>query len=108
MTTFKIKRSSWCRGSNQSALLRADDKMCCLGFVCKQLGISEKLLRDRSYPNELHANAPAELVASDGYDNALSISAAYINDDATLSDSEREKALLSLFEKHGHELVFED
>ena len=38
---FKVIRAKWLRGSD-SELLDENGKMCCLGFVCSQLGISKE------------------------------------------------------------------
>jgi hypothetical protein len=47
---FVIDRSKWLRGegTGDSFLLRpSDGKMCCVGQMCKQLGVSDDILRSR-------------------------------------------------------------
>lgn len=125
MTTFTIQRSKWDRGRCGAAVLyphpyvsllcRKTGKMCCLGFVAIQLGLTEKDIRNEAEPderNERHAKVLDGVLLVKENDcvaqTELTKRAIKINDHDKLSEPEREKKLSILFELHGHKLVFED
>lgn len=53
--TFRVRRSSWLRGSNPNLsasylLAPQDERRCCLGFVAQACGISDDILRGTPGP----------------------------------------------------------
>lgn len=51
MINVQVDRRRWLRGDYESFLLRpSDNKMCCLGFVCLELGASEDEIRGVAEP----------------------------------------------------------
>jgi hypothetical protein len=113
---FTVSRETWIRGGDDiTRLLRPrDGKMCCLGFVCEQLGVPRDELRDRGAPADV---GTMSLRIVEGvltrrsdlgtlYNNDLTESAIGINDDEKIDDDERERRLTALFAEHGHELEF--
>lgn len=50
LITLTIDRKRWARGGKkgEAALLNDEGNMCCLGFACKKLGVSEEQLAQRS------------------------------------------------------------
>lgn len=113
---FIVDRKTWYRGkgSDESMLLRDDGMRCCIGFVGKQCGIDDNELQ--------HATTVLSTVSSDSsgihpskwpqwfrHGTAGALSVAYsINDDSFITDTDREKKLVALFESHGDEIVFVD
>lgn len=105
--TFTITRSKWLRGEGPqySQLLRErDGKMCCLGQICEQLGVSREKLVGRVYPRQLvniyGEKLPQWLVAS--------VEMAMENDHMAISDVRREENLKMLASVRGVNLVFVD
>lgn len=105
---FKVIRAKWLRGSD-SELLDENGKMCCLGFVCSQLGISKELLQDKDNPYEIKLLLPylTDYYHSMIVDSSLSKEAIQINDDVNISDSIRESKLIKLFKQYGLSIKFE-
>jgi hypothetical protein len=105
MKTVVITRSLW--GTNY--LKRPDNgKQCCLGFVCKKHGLTNKdILRiasPRSLPVELQGFLPSWM--TDKPINLDLEQAIWINDNDTITMAEKEAALKPLFLKHDIKLVF--
>lgn len=110
---FTIDRQKWLRGEgySRSRLLRMfDKKMCCVGQMCHQLGVSDRELLDRPTLLALDGGTRSQartLFNAGINDEAPWVRTAYkINDDKELSDPEREKQLKDLLAKHGHEVEF--
>lgn len=102
---FTVIRSKW----GQGRLLTNDGKMCCLGFLSKACGYSDKDLGTRSFPNSYWDRIPDKFryAATAAYHARLATVAAQINDlDAPLA--EKEAKLITLFAKNGITLTFED
>ena len=61
--SFTVKRSRWVNGSNNnsagnctagdSLLLNKEGNMCCLGFLAKSCGLSDKTIKDHGGPDSL-------------------------------------------------------
>ena len=104
---FEVKRSNWLRGEGDmdSYLLRAKDgKMCCLGFLGRSCGWSDDALKDRRTP-VVFGFVPD---FPDALDLRALDAAMHLNDNASITDQEREAELVKLFAQHGIEVVFND
>lgn len=90
--------------------------MCCLGHVLQQCGVPESDMANKSVPSAmvgtfLHKIPPFLLEKSSNNpalmeDSRTCTEAMSINDCDTYSDKTREKCLIKLFAKAGHELEF--
>jgi hypothetical protein len=123
-----IDRTKWGRADYEpqngvarpGSLLDKHGKMCCLGFVCIQLGLPEEDIEGMSYPYEVAYNYAKQgkkeamglidfyLLTESGMiiNNRLSKAAAAINDDHTLTDAQKEEALTKIFSDGGHSIEF--
>lgn len=123
-TEFVVQRSKWLRGNGEgSVLLDRHGCMCCLGFVANQCGMAADVLLDNATPACLRwdddadmeriAGILAECTGVGAYgddiwaDSQLAVVAITLNDDAAISEAERETQLSALFAKHGYALRFE-
>lgn len=121
---FTIDRSRWISGRPESvppsenttgigetSLLNEHGFMCCLGFVCRQLGSHSTDIYERGAPDYVNLEAQDLLVPilldDKGNVTRLTSSAVVINDDTGLTPAEREQQLIALFKEHGHEITFE-
>lgn len=106
---FKINRVKWLRGS-VSELIDDNGNMCCLGFICNQLGIDKSLMLNKDNPYEIKVLLPyiTEKYHSLIVDSELSKKAIQINDDPNLFELERESKLTRLFKTYNLNLKFED
>ena len=114
---FTVKRSRWRRGgTGQTSLLIPGSAMCCLGFYCRQAGLSSKAIYDQPMPSAaladvhgLHRISP-KLTRYNGrrgwYDTQLCWDVADANDDSKLDQTMREAKLKKLFEKAGITVKF--
>jgi hypothetical protein len=115
-----IERKRWLRGADNSALLRDDGLMCCLGFYGEACGIGSDDMLDTADPEECGTAVlsmwPAWLLGfkndsddpDDGFlrntgDCGRLIEA---NDDNRLTDAVREQRIAAIFAKHGVEVEF--
>lgn len=105
---FKVNRNKWLRGST-SELIDDNGNMCCLGFICNQLGIPKASMKDKDNPYEIKVLLPylTEMYHSLIVDSDLAKKAVQFNDDSNLFESEREAQLIKLFKKHNLTLKFE-
>lgn len=109
---FTIDRRYWYRGALNSALLREDGDMCCLGQILLQSGVPREHLLGVFYPAGTREHIPFDspiynlLIRPMGGDTQLSTCAAVTNDDRTIEDDEREQDLIDLFAHAGVELEF--
>lgn len=106
MTTakFTVERSKWLRGIG--SILSDGELMCCLGFVCLQLGASEADILGIGMPSQITHVAmvtPLLVKTVEGIAKAssLALEAVEINDSPYISDDERERQLVMLFAEHG-------
>ena len=105
---FEVKRSNWLRGegAEESYLIRHEDgKMCCLGFLGRACGVANAEMRGLKNPfiPGLAEMFAAKVDASVAYGPAMEL-----NDNASITDQEREAELVKLFAQHGIEVVFND
>lgn len=117
---FTIDRSRWrCGDEGDNAvgigptmLVNSKGYMCCLGFVCEQLGFNKSLISLRGDPADAlleHAMLTTKFNDDLGshYDNSdLCNLAIEINDNSDTTPQEKEKLLIELFEKYHHEIEF--
>jgi len=123
---FTIPRDKWLRGEGGlvSRLLRPrDGKMCCLGHFGLACGLSSEMIEDRSNPIEIITdinppdawtqknNNSAFLFASfrDSLNFPLSTDCSTlmeVNDDKSISDEDRERAIVNIFSAHEIEVEF--
>lgn len=118
MLEVTIARSNWNRAIPKveyrehfgpTALLNEEGNMCCLGFVCKAMGISDEQMADRAYPQSTGLEIPQLTQFYDeSYprDSALSCAAAAINDNPAIPPKEKEKQLKNLFLEKNIKLKF--
>jgi hypothetical protein len=101
-----IDRARW----GQSALLNKDGTMCCLGFLSKACGVHDEVMLDVAFPrfdwiNKYNINKEFVFLFP-----SLSLGdpemAAKINDDNSISKSEKETKLIELFAKNNINLSF--
>ena len=122
-----IDRATWMTGrydksdsAGPTYLLNGKGMMCCLGFALNQVcGVPKMDLRSKAMPRHLTVEKDLEPFAStfscnswgEGRqrircDSDLTSAASTINDDADLTDAEREAKLVKLFAKDDIELSF--
>jgi hypothetical protein len=119
-----IDRKTWLRGDPASYLLREQDgKMCCLGFLSLQCGVTkEKMMGLATVAVGADANAEfrqgalASLAQVNKYardpdapykNTDIADALMEANDDTLLSDAQREESLVELFKKIGVDVEFE-
>ena len=113
MREFTIYRDKWVRGDRyhndyhlgRSALLNENDNMCCLGFLGKACGISQKRMLNKTAPDDVarnkHRNYPA--LSYDEWDKFVSI-----NDNTSITNRQREDTLRSFFKNIGFKVSFKN
>jgi hypothetical protein len=102
-----VDRKKWLRGEGDtySFLLReTDQKMCCIGFLAKQIGASDEEILNCSTLNQVHTNEANAYVDANGNDLA---EAYRINDSDAYTDTNREELLVQLGKRMGVEFTFE-
>lgn len=117
---FVVDRSKWrCGGNSKKAnkigkgstnLRNNQGFMCCLGHCALQLGATTKDITRKPMPHDVVINLPILVTKPNQYglvgDSMLSKRAANINDDSTLSLTQREKKLKAVFKRNHHEIIF--
>ena len=113
-----VRRSNWTgRKENRnypmspSSLLvnegsRFDGEMCCLGFLCKAMGVPKKVMTGMPFPAHLRDDFDIEFNSIYPTINAFDI--AKVNDDRDLTQAEREEKLIELFAESDIKLTFKD
>lgn len=118
---FIIDRSKWkCGGSmnpinknthgkGATYLLNDQGYMCCLGHVCRQLGVAVKDMEGIDIPSRINQSIPILTRKCDGtyQDTILANRAIKINDDHDTTLQKKESLLKKLFKQFGHTVVFE-
>ena len=109
MKEIVIRRRMWGRGTPGGSLRRVDTgKQCCLGFVCRALGVPRKVIADVAMPygiaDDYCARLPKWLLSSTHTSDV--VKAANINDGRDITDVERERRITAIFKKHGLRAVF--
>jgi len=122
-TKFYVERAKWARGGKNgpSALLNEKECYCCLGFLAKACGASDREIDEVMEPTDVpKLDWPDGLVKvdynidSDGekhpnYDNSkMCTDIILINDSQQISDTEREKKLTEKFKELDVEVEFID
>jgi hypothetical protein len=108
ITAFEVDRARW----GQGALLRKDDKMCCLGFLSVACGVPTTALGSRSFPDSrwvAEYGVPRVFTGFTSYssvDMSPTYRAAATNDSDNLSLAEKEAVLIKLFAEHNIILTF--
>lgn len=108
--TFVVKRSTWFRGKGHvvSALLRSDNKMCCVGFLCIAAGATSSQILNKKCISR-HIGLDMEyFTESSGASSNIALKIYEINDNMDLTDEQREEKLTELFKSIGIEIKFED
>jgi hypothetical protein len=134
MQDFVLDRDRWLRGEDPlsptdggGSFLRRprDGKMCCLGLYLESRGVPTQALEGVRYPNAvriqglipedaLWCSSTGELaedfclVHEEGPTIPNPFGIANINDDYTIPNSHREKAIADAFEKYGVRVIFVD
>lgn len=112
MKKLIITRSKWFRGkgSERSALLTRNGKMCCLGFLGLACGLQKKDMRNSGAPSEISEELLAKwskgIIRSNAMDSALGVIMMGINDDPSLKPKYREVRLKGLFERINYRVEF--
>lgn len=109
MLKLVIDRKTWLKGegSNKSALLRSDGKMCCLGFLAIKNGASRKSIMEIPEPRDILETKCWGLTRKmRDNDNIHGDMLMIINDRIIMSDESREKQLKEEFEKLGVSVSF--
>lgn len=133
---FVIDRTKWrcgghrytpqhteARGLGDTLLLNGEGYMCCLGHVALQCGLASRAILNLGNYDDFMSSTwyDAEFeqlsgaLVGDATDddarrralNDFQMKAISINDDRSLSDSEREEALIELFASRGHSIRFD-
>ncbi len=116
LVKFTVKRSTWARGcgSLDSFLLNYNGKMCCLGFLARELGFSEESIEGRPHPRvcglgpELPGEEPHRFM-NESWDPIIKVNDRYdLAVDQDLSEKEREEALAIMFREKGYAVEFVD
>lgn len=126
MAKYIIDRSKWVCGDAEfrkkydlggSKLLNAKGKMCCLGQVCLQDGLSEDDIRGKGGPTNVYWQRLKDhwMTTPENNNSRDACHAMNINDSinspitgdwSRLTQEEREEELKKLFESMGHEIEF--
>lgn len=113
MKKFIIDRRTWLRGEGPSCLLRkGDKKMCCLGSIALQCGLSEEDILEKEAPKSLFRQAGqnelfSKLLNQEMRDNTLlCFDIMEINDNSFADDAEREEVLRDKFKGLDWEVEF--
>ncbi len=125
--SFVIDRARWHRGKgSQGSRLQipplreqtspeiygncTPGNRCCLGFYAIAVGLSEASIIDFSTPGSLHRNLHTffpEWARSDSdVDSDAITKLVQLNDDLTIGDKARERAITEIFAKHGVTVTF--
>jgi hypothetical protein len=104
-----IDRTKWLRGEGYSVskLLRSSDhKMCCIGFLCADLGIPESELLDVAGSHSQPFSCELPLWLAVRKDTESDLQQAYNINDEIFPDAEREQRLTEIFARHDVEVEF--
>ena len=107
MSHYVIDRSKWVCGDHPDLgypeLFNSKGRMCCLGQICFQSGVSKKSMKGLEKPDWVtHDRVPKWLLKGED----LVESMMDINDDGKINQKQREYRLKSLAKKAGHTLEF--
>lgn len=106
---FVITLEDWGRG-DVYLLLEGSGKMCCLGFVSLQCGVSKRRIQNEGEPEDVKGKTPdlfkTILLTAEGQNNQFTRDAIAINDDEHITDRQRMRRLQMLAKQHGHSFTF--
>lgn len=111
MTKVIVDRAKWNRGDFEHSALLNEYGMCCLGFACIALGLTEEDIRDLRTPADVRGleNKPAArkipLLLSGNGGNSFFAHKLMVANDKQMDDTERETQIIHL--GLGAELEFE-
>ena len=120
---FTVSRKTWLRGTEattlgKSYLLHPDNyKMCCLGFLARACGATDRDILRHHSPRSTDVNViswPEDIKPCVGSlsgmvcNSILTDSIMNVNDDDTLDDNQRETELKRLFAIGNIEIEFEE
>lgn len=114
---FTVNRVKWQRGViGAGSLLNDSGNMCCLGFVCRAVGMAPRSILNVGMPDDITTSGERRVrgLLTELSDEAVGVIvsttlaqvAAEINDNPRLSDAEREHRLTAAFLEDGHTLDF--
>lgn len=106
MISVVIDRRTWYRGKGGacSRLLLDNGMRCCIGFLGTQIGIKDETMREEA---DFSAIMPCRQARPFEDDHNDTLNRAYtINDDETLTDSQREEALIETGKEMGVNFIF--
>lgn len=110
MKTITIDESKWICWDHGEGFVRLENKLgfkCCLGFATEQLkpGVS---IKDHFEPMDMCKKIPKLTILKGGMylNTPFASKAMKINDDCSITYSERKKQLRALFKENGLRLVF--
>jgi hypothetical protein len=108
---FTIYRDSWLRGEEGSTLHRLmDDKECCMGQMCAQLGVAPFRITGYMYPSQLTEAAKYNVELRDFIEKVSPVETriGLINDAEESTGGNRESQIKSQMESLGYEIEFVD
>lgn len=110
--TFVVDRTKWKNshtflGRGAALLDGRNGSMCCLGFVCEQLGVKRNDLEDKTTPYRLKKDWDIPyLLTKEGMETPLTFHAITINDEPHIPPKVKEKRLKELFNQHELDIRF--
>lgn len=113
LTKFTVKRSEWLTPDFSpigvtSCLLNGEGRKCCLGFAMLKAGASESEILGRLLPSYVKDIIQSQFIAEVDSSSKLSLEAATINDDNSITNQVREEKLIDLFSAAGIKVNFID
>jgi hypothetical protein len=108
-----IDRKKWGRGTNDGRLLFRG-KMCCLGFLGLQCGLSENQIRGKHMPYSVFVSVKrnksvwAKMINTIIDSTVLANDLATINDNPNTSDTQKEFKITQKFKEIGVEVKFKN
>ena len=84
----------------------ANGKQCCLGFVCRHYGATTKDILAVGMPMEVQGSVQLPSWLRYRTNRCDVYRAATINDNADISERERESKIRAIFKRHGIRAVF--
>jgi len=107
-----IDRRRWLRGCGTGVLQDESGMRCCLGFASLKLGAKEKDIIGKDLPENLDSAFIRRCRTNNSWlislaeNHVIIFRATHINDDISISDSEREVSLKEIFASRGCKLIF--
>jgi hypothetical protein len=105
MTRVVINKRRWLRGDDENSMLlrKKDNKMCCIGFLARELGCKREHIAGIGHLSEVDHNTASEFTSEyDGYLNQ----AYETNDDPDLTEAARIKKLREIGKNMGVRFIF--